>query len=280
MAEEVIDQEETEIVDQEPEVQPEEGDEVQEETDVSEGAPDDDGLTVEISDEQEEEPEHITELRRRYREQQKKLKQYEQEGTPQQQQALPEKPTLESCDFDSADFEAKLADWYEKKREHDAIEAEQKSLAEKIGQRWNQKLQAYDEGKETLGVKDFDDVEAAVAQIFERPFLGINAVDARMGVLKNVAKDSATMVYALGRNPQKAAQLAAIEDPAEFAFALGELSAKMKVTRGKAPPPERKMGSSAPGVAGAVDNTLERLREEAAKTGDYSKVAAYKRSKR
>jgi hypothetical protein len=250
------------------------------EQDVSEGAPEDDGLVVEVGEEVEDEPEHITELRKRYREQQKRLKELEAQTVAPKVQALPPKPTLEECDYDTAAFEQKLEGWYDQKREHDARETEAKTLAEKANERWQMKVAAYDEGKEKLGAKDFDEAEATVHEILSTPFPGIMAEDVRFGIIKQGAKDPATLVYALGKNPAKAKELAAIDDPVEFAFALGELNGKMKVVRGKAPPPERRISAGAPGVAGAVDNTLERLREEAARSGDFSKVTAYKRQKR
>lgn len=258
------------VQEDQPEEQPEEQD-----------APEvDDSLTVEIGEEPAEEPEHITELRRRYREQQKRLRELEAQTVTTTVEQLPAKPTLEDCDYDTPAFEKKLEEWYEKKREHDAREAEAKSLAQKAEERWQAKLATYEEGKEKLGAKDYDEAEATVSEILSAPFPGIAAEDVRLGIIKQGAKDPATLVYALGKNPAKAKELAAIEDPVEFAFALGELSGKMKVVRGKAPPPEGRLNASAAGVAGAVDDTLERLRNEAARTGDYSKVRAYKQQQR
>lgn len=239
----------------------------------------DEGLVVEIGGDNEDDaaPEWVRNLRRENRELKKRLKENEA-GAVTAPATLPEKPTLAGCDYDEADFDAKLADWYEKKREHDAREAEQKTLQERQAQRWDQKLTTYEQGKEKLAAPDFDEVEATVAEIFAKPFPGIMADDVRMGIIKQGARDATTLVYALGRNPEKAKALAEIDDPVEFAFALGELSGKMKVVRsGAKPAPEKRVTSAAPGVAGAVDNTLERLREEAAKTGDFSKVLAYKR---
>jgi hypothetical protein len=46
-----------------------------------------------------------------------------------------------------------------------------------------------------------------------------------------------------------------------------------------APPPEKVVGGTAP-IRGAVDSTLERLRADAERTGDYSKVFAYRKQKR
>jgi len=252
--------------------------------DVSENAPEDLGLVVEIGGEAEDDgaPEWVKNVRRENRELKKKLKALEAgdvsaPGLP----ALPEKPTLESCDYDADAFEGKLADWYDKKRAHDAAMAEQQSLQERAAQRWEAKLTTYEAGKEKLGAQDFDEAEATVAEIFAKPFPGIMANDVRMGIIKQGAKDPTTLVYALGRNPEKAKALAEIDDPVEFAFELGRMESSMKIVRGGSKPaPEKRIGSAAPGVAGAIDNTLERLREEAAKTGDFTKVMAYKRQMR
>ena len=89
------------------------------------------------------------------------------------------------------------------------------------------------------------------------------------------------MIYALGKNPKKAKELAAIADPVKFAFAVAKLEAQLKVTNRKpSPPPPERVISGTGRVSGAVDSTLERLREEAARTGDMSKVVAYRRQKR
>ena len=252
----------------------------QESGDVSEGAPEDMGLVVEIGgDEVSDEPEHITELRRRYREQQKRLKELEATaaGNAPAAPALPPKPTLEDCDYDAEAFEQKLATWYDAKREHDAREAEVRAVQERAEQKWQSRLAFYDEGKSKLGAQDYDEAEATVAEILSAPFPGIVAEDVRIGIIKQGATDPAALVYALGKNPAKAKELAAIDDPVEFAWKAARLEASMKVVRGKAPPPEKRVSGGVPGVAGALDDTLERLRAEAAKTGDFSKVMAYKR---
>lgn len=225
-------------------------------------------------------PDWVKELRKANREKDKELRELRAKLQGDvAKPALRPKPTAEDHDYDTEAFAADLEKWFDEKREQDARENEQRSLQEKIDQRWQAKLSTYDEGKQKLGATDFEEAEATVIDIFATPFPGIAVEDARMGVVKQSSKDPATLIYALGKNPAKAKELAAIEDPAEFAFALGELSAKMKVKRAGAPAPERKIGSTAPGVGGAIDNTLERLREEAAKTGDYTKVLAYKRQK-
>lgn len=272
MADETLQQDEPEVVEtQDDETETPEGESPQEEVE---------NLVVEIDGDVEDEPEHFREVRRKYREAQKRIKELEATTVAAPAVELPPKPTLEECDYDAADFEKKLEGWYDKKREHDARQAEQKTVAERAEQRWQQRLSHYDEGKTKLAATDYEEAESTAAEILAAPFPGIVADDVRIGIIKQGAKDPAALVYALGKNPAKAKELAAIEDPVEFAWKAAALEASMKVVRGKAPPPERKVSGGVPGIAGALDNTLERLREEAAKTGNYSKVTAYKRQKR
>ena len=88
-------------------------------------------------------------------------------------------------------------------------------------------------------------------------------------------------MYALGKNPKKAKELAAINDPVKFAFAVAKLEAQLKVNPAKRPPaPERAVtGGSAP-ISGTTDSTLDRLRAEAERTGDMTKVIRYRQQLR
>ena len=255
-----------------------------EETDVGEGAPEDMGLVVEIGgdDEDEAAPDWVNQLRRENRELKKWRKEQEAKAAVEAApgyEPLPPMPKAEDFDFDSEAHAAAVREWTLLEVEHKRREDEAKSVQEQAAQRWEAKQAAYEAGKEKLAAPDFDDAEAVVSEIFAKPFPGMNVADVRMGIIKSGAKDPNTLVYALGRNPDKAKELAAIDDPVEFAFALGELSGKMKVVRsGKAPAPEKRIGGGvAPGVTSTNDRTLERLRAEAEKTGDYTKVTQYRR---
>jgi hypothetical protein len=75
-------------------------------------------------------------------------------------------------------------------------------------------------------------------------------------------------------------ELSSIKDPVKFAFAVAKLETQLKVSNRKAAPPPEKVVKGTGRVSGSVDSTLERLREEAAKSGDMSKVIAYKRQMR
>lgn len=207
------------------------------------------------------------ELTRRNRELQEQL---EAAKPAPQQQSLGQKPTLEGLDYDADRYEQALAAWYEQKRAVDdqAAQAEAKRKAE--AEAWQTKLTSYGEAKKKLKVRDFEDAETVVQTTLNQT---------QQGIILQGAEDPALLVYALGRNPGKAKELASITDPVKYAFAVAKLETQLKITNRKAPPPE---SSVKPGTASAsgIDSQLDRLRQDAEKTGDYSKVIAYKRQKR
>lgn len=245
---------------------------------------DDDAVVVTIGDEQpSEEDQHtqapawVKELRKSQRELQREnreLKAKLQQGTaPQVEPAIVmgKKPTLEDHDYDAEKFEQSLADWYERKRQADA-QAEQARKSQEAQQAaWQERLNGYQAAKAALKVPDYDDAEHAATETFSVT---------QQGVMLQGADNPALVIYALGKNPKKAKELAAIADPVKFAFAVAKLESQLKVTNRKAPPPPEKAIRGTGPVSGAVDSTLERLREEAASTGDMTKVIRYKAEQR
>ena len=200
------------------------------------------------------------ELKRRLREIEAKA------PTPTAPPELGEEPTLEGHDYDPAAYAAALKVWMQKEQEQNrrkaAVEREQQEAQVK----WNKKLSDYGEKKAKLRVVGFDDAEA-VAQEHLHP--------AQLGMVIHRAKDPAKVMYAIGKDEARAKALAAITDLADFAVEIYILEMSLKTTPKSAPPPSTipkgsgsKIGSNA---------TLDKLREEAAKTGDMSKVMAYKR---
>jgi hypothetical protein len=102
----------------------------------------------------------------------------------------------------------------------------------------------------------------------------------QLGIIVNGADNPAQLVYALGKSPAKAKELAAIKDPVKYVFAVAKLETQLKVQPRKAPPaPERVVRGNA-GTATGVDNTLARLQAEADKSGDRSAVAKYLRDRK
>ena len=233
-------------------------------------------IVIQIGDEEpepepEQAPEWVRNLRRENRELQKRLKEIEAAKVQDESPTLPAKPKLDDFDYDTEAFEAALESWYETKRTVEAKEAEARQAAEQAQQSWQAKVASYQEAKAKVPFTDFDDAEAFVQDTFDTT---------QQGLLIKVAKDAPTLVYALGKNPKAAANLAQIKDYAEFVAEAVRLEMNVKTTRKPATSPEKTVNVPTGLGVTAADNTLERLREEAAKTGDYSKVMAYKRSMR
>lgn len=224
------------------------------------------------SDEDTPAPEWVKELRKNHRQLQKENRELKSQvqavtGAVQKPVELGNKPTLEGCDYDAEKFEAELEGWHDRKIKKDAEAANAAKLAEESNKVWQATLDDYAKAKTELKVKDFVDAEEFVKDTFSVT---------EQGIILQGSKNPAIVVYALGKNPKKAKELSAIKDPIKFARAIFELESQLKVTNRKAPPaPERTVRGSAPS-SGTVDSTLDRLRAEADKTGNYTKVMAYK----
>ena len=208
------------------------------------------------------------ELQRQNRELQGKLQSTAQTET--KPVVLGKKPSLEDHDYDADKFEAALADWFERKRQADEAQAKQEAEVMNQQKAWQAKLDGYGKAKAELRVKDFEDAEAVAQELFNIT---------QQGVVLQGADNPALVIYALGKNPKKAKELSDIKDPVKFAFAVAKLEKELKVTNRKAAPPPERIVSGTGRVSGAVDSTLERLREEAARTGNMTKVIQYKRQK-
>lgn len=250
--------------------------------DESNNEGDDDEVIVSIGEETpptEEEkhaPGWVRELRKSYREVQREKRELEEKlkavtQTETKPVTLGKKPSLEDHDYDSDAYEAALTAWFDKKRQADEAEAKVKAEAENQQKAWQLKLETYGKAKAELKVKDFEDAEANVQESFSVT---------QQGILLQGSDNPALVIYALGKNPTKAKELSAINDPVKFAFAVAKLETQLKVTNRKAAPPPESTVRGTGRVSGAVDSTLERLRADAEKTGDYSKVMQYKRQKR
>jgi hypothetical protein len=269
---------ETEIPEGEQESAPEAAPDAEAEADE---AAEDEELIVSIGEEppppvqESRAPEWVRELRKSHRELQRRNRELEarlQVGTVEPMPVNPgKKPSLEEYEYDTDKYEAALASWFEQKRKADEAAVKIQAEAKAQQEAWHSKLESYGKAKAELRVRDYEDAEDVVQQAFDIT---------QQGVLLQGAENPALVVYALGKNPKKVKELAEMKDPVKFAFAVAKLETQLKVTNRKAaPPPERTVRATAP-ISGAVDSTLERLRAEAEKTGNYTKVLQYKKQRR
>lgn len=181
-----------------------------------------------------------------------------------------EKPTLENCDYDPEKFETELDAWKSRKADADtATETAAKELKTQQDE-WHGELANFGKQKAELKIKDFDDAEQEVVGVLSQ---------IQQAIVIKAADNSAKVIYALGKHPEKLKALAEVKDPVKFAVAVSKLEGTLKVTSRKTPPePEGTVRGSAPLSSG--DKALERLEAEADRTGDRTKVVAYNRQKK
>jgi hypothetical protein len=208
------------------------------------------------------------ELQRQNRELQSKLQVQPTENKPV---AIGAKPKLEDHDYDADKYEEALTNWFERKRQADEVNAKQEAEVMNQQKAWQAKLDGYGKAKAELRVRDYEDAEAVAQEVFSIT---------QQGVILQGAENPALVVYALGKNPKKAKELAEVSDPVKFAFAVAKLEKELKVTNRRAAPAPERIVSGTGRSSGAVDSTLERLREEASRTGNMTKVIQYRAQKR
>lgn len=273
--------EETEVeeVEQDEEASEESEAEESEETDETEESEEEEGDVVISIDgespapeEDRSAPEWVKDVRKQNRELKRRVKELEKQNVVETAQTveLGPKPKIgdDGIDYDESKHEAALDEWYEKKREVDTQKAEAQAQEEQKQKQWQGVLDSYEEKKTALKANDYEYAEDNVKEV-----LSVT----QQGIILQGADNPAAMVYALGTNPKKAEELASIKDPVKFAVAMAKLETGMKVTRRKAATKPEKKVNGIGSVAGSTDKQLEKLEAQAEKTGDRSKVLAYKR---
>jgi len=220
-------------------------------------------------------PEWVRELRKTNRELQRQNRELQSKLQVQPTEIKPvvigAKPKLEDHDYDADKYEEALTGWFERKRQADDVNARQQAEVMNQQKAWEAKLNGYGKAKAELRVRDYEDAEAVAQEVFSIT---------QQGVILQGAENPALVVYALGKNPKKAKELAEVSDPVKFAFAVAKLEKELKVTNRRAAPAPERVVSGTGRSSGAVDSTLERLREEAARTGNMTKVIQYRAQKR
>lgn len=220
--------------------------------DVAEAKPDDSSL--------------IKHLRNQIRERDKKLA--EAGKTAPKPIEVGQKPDLwEDCEGDVDRYDRETDAWRERKvaAERQANEAGQSE--QQANEAWQGELKRYNEGKATLGYADVDDAEATVTA-------ALNTV--QQAVMVKAANNPSKVMYALGKNPDRLTHLASISDPLKFAAEVARLEGQLKVIKKRktAEPEKIERGS---GSMAKADKQLEKLEKDAEKSGDRTKVVAYKK---
>jgi hypothetical protein len=285
-----VQQDEEEVIEDSETSEEPESEETEPEIDQDEEEDDEEDRVVTIGDEPSEDaesedaeeaahkeaPKWVKTLRKKSRRQESEIKRLKRQIEANQQATEEKKPVevgpkpkLSEYNYDDQKFADAVIQWTERKKEVEAQEAEKTRVLEEQTKAYETKKQRYIDSRKEHSFKDYSDAEEIVTETLS---------PTQQGIIIEGAKDSALLTYALGKNPKKLEELSKLSNPVEFAFELARVETQLNVRNKKAPSPERRVKSGkAGGISGTSDKVLDRLRDEAAKTGDYTKVKDYKK---
>lgn len=211
----------------------------------------------------------IKHLREQLRDRDRKLA--EMAKGPVQKIEVGPKPTLAGCEYDEEAYEAELDAWKDRKAKAEQAETQAEAEARESSEAFAKDVQSYEARKAAMKFPDVKEAEEMVLSSLTLP---------QRAVMIKASDDPAKVMYALSKHPQKLAELAKVKDPIKMAAAVAKLEGTIKMApRRKAPEPEEIATGTGSHETGR-DKTLERLEKEADRTGDRTKVIAYKREQR
>ncbi len=185
-----------------------------------------------------------------------------------------QRPTteLEAYDYDQSRLDSAWSEYEASKDAHaewKVRQAKREAMAEKSAAA---QLEALDKQRKALGVSDYEDRAATVKDRLS---------DQQMAILVSAADNAPQLVYALGRSANRLDILAAEGNLARFAAMVGKLEKDIKVSKRKPPAPESTVRGATASIAVTTgEKELARLEAEAEKTGDRTKVIAYRKQMR
>lgn len=239
-------------------------------------------IIIDVEQSSEKTPNWVTNLRKKARELEKENKRLRATAGTQKVPAVfnKKKPELSDFEFDSEQYEEAYSDWLDEKRSYEAeieeLNRKKKEESDKIQQNWENKLTAYRASAEDFSknnnIEDYGEAEETVSGIL---------TEQQAAIIVQGSSKPETVIYGLYRNRKLLEEMAAINDPIDFSFAISKVEDKIKM-KGRKPKsdPEKRVNDSGQSRELAGDRNLEKLRAEAEKTGNYSKVRAYKQKLR
>jgi hypothetical protein len=225
-------------------------------------------------------PKFLVEMRKQIKEQGKELRAMKREnevlkkGAQAGLPALGPKPTLESCGWDASKLDSELQAWYER-------DAQIKDISRKEDQKKQEETRAWQKTQETYlnqkaqfvvatKVRNYADAEAEYQDIF---------TPEQQGVILHASEKRPEVIYYLGTHPEKAQELAAMNDHIKLVREITKLEGKlhMKPKATDKPGPEARIpaGGGASVATGGWKKRLADLEAEAQRTGSRKKFREY-----
>lgn len=218
----------------------------------------------------------VKHLRNTIKEKDKELRearkqQAHQPVTQQQLTPPPRMPQLsdEGIDYDDAIYSQKVQEWAESNAKYQSQKAEQERQQQSLQQAHQQKIASYQERVKSLKVAGYQQAEQAVIE--EVP-------EQIQAMIIHFAEKPEMVVLALGRNAELRQQMANATDPVAVGRLIGSIESKAKIM----PKPKNKAAATpeVKGGTGAVLNNLDKLKEKARETGDWSQYFSAKKAKK
>lgn len=233
-----------------------------------------DEIDYDSLDDEPADPANDTPLIKQLREQ---LKQSNREKAELRKQVAPApivrtpEPQFEDFDFDDQKYKAAVLAWDENERKANEQERARTAEQQQAAQTWQQELQAYKTKAIQLAKPDFDAAEAAVVTTFSDP---------QQVIIVKAAKDPARFIYALGRSPQRLAQLAQITDPIKLAAEVARIEGGRVMARKTPANIDTPTTGTARLSTETGDKKEDALIKEAQRTGDINKLRAYRKEQK
>lgn len=188
---------------------------------------------------------------------------------PVEDDPLPEKPTIEGCNYNTDVYDEKLREYFAAEQKVKAKKEAMIADAQAEAEDYQKRLGNYVTSKQSMRVADFDTAEAMVRS---------KLTQIQQSIIIRNSENPANMILALGRSKKALDDLSAIKDADRFAFALAKTEGKITVTQKSPPPPESKIrGGGSVGGSTSFASQLAAAEKEADRTGDRSKIAAIRR---
>lgn len=254
-------------------IEEEDQEEGQDRQDTNDADENDDVISFDGEDGSSEEvdlPKHLrAEIKRRDR----RIKELEAAIPPKPKVVVGDRPNLD--DFwgegdPQAAYDAAMDAWRDRKAAAEAQDREQEEAQQARAKEWQGLQASFRAGVQALKYPDKDKaLKVAIDTLSET----------QQEAIARACNNPALVMFALGKNPTRLDKLSEESNLIKFIADAVRLEEKMKVgPRRTAPEPESIPQGSARVSVQSKDKHLERLEKEAEKTGDSSKLVAYKRS--
>jgi hypothetical protein len=181
----------------------------------------------------------------------------------------------EGIDGDEDKYDAAMDSWKGRKAADDRRASEQSQSTEAMQRSFSQRLEKVVQVKSSLGA----DADAAFENV--KAVLGEERAAAIVQIT-DTPETAARLLYALGKYPDRLAELAAEQDPLRFVKQVAKLEGQVKtVKRKKIIEPDTPERGSGQMSRDNPDKHLAKLEAEAEKNGgDRTKIAAYLHDKK